>query len=297
MNLWNKYHLANSIEDALTAVQNTAGTTRFVAGGTDLLLDLRQGRHEALDTLVDVSGISELNTVEIRDGNLFIGAAAPLACVIGNEIVQTQAHAICEACSLIGGPQVRNVATLGGNVGHALPAGDGSIALLASGAQVEVVNRAGKQLLELERVYAGPGRSILRNDDLMIGFWLKPENPGEGSVFQRIMRPQGVAIAILNMAVWVRCLDDQILDARIALGPAGPTPFRARMTEAVLRNKVYTAAVQEQAIEAIREEARFRTSPHRATSAYRSHMVSILLKHTLGKALERARNGYPGYFG
>src|SRR5512139_314993 len=140
MSLWKNYLLPQSLTDALQALTGIPGTVRLIAGGTDLLLDLQQGRQSPVDTLVDVSCIPELTCLDLREGELFIGAGVPLDEIVASPLIWQHAFAICEACSLIGGPQVRNTATLGGNVAHALPAADGTISLLAMGAQALVAD-------------------------------------------------------------------------------------------------------------------------------------------------------------
>ncbi len=140
MTSWNHYHIAHSVRDALAVLADTPGEARPVAGGTDLLLDLQQGRHPPIDTLVDVTEIPEMRLIEERSEALFIGAGLPLNQVVASSLVLKHAQALLDAGSLIGGPQVRNTATLGGNVGHALPAADGTISLLALGAKAEVAS-------------------------------------------------------------------------------------------------------------------------------------------------------------
>mgnify|MGYP001028039436 CR=1 FL=1 len=289
MTIWNEYYQAKSITDALQALSASKGPARFIAGGTDLLLDLQQERLAPLHTLVDVNAIPELQVIEIRAGKLFIGAAVPLSLLVANSLVKQHAQALVEACSLIGGPQVRNQATLGGNVAHALPAADGSISLLAQGALAEVACLDGLRQVPLQTVYAGPGRTALRSGlDLLVGFYLPMRAPGEGAAFRRVMRPQGVALPVLNLAVWLQRKAEQIVDVRIALGPAGPIPFRALATEAVLRGQCYDSILIAQAVEVVQSEASFRTSPHRATMDYRTHLAGVLLAEVLAIAWERA---------
>jgi CO/xanthine dehydrogenase FAD-binding subunit len=102
------------------------------------------------------------------------------------------------------------------------------------------------------------------------------------------MRPQGVAIAIMNMGVWLERRDECIHDIRIALGPAGPIPVRARNTETFLRGKPYSPDLSAQAVEILLEETYFRTSPHRSTAAYRRNIAPVLLQDALSAAWERS---------
>ncbi len=289
MALWKTYHLAESINDALQALAAGPGESCLVAGGTDLLLDLQQGRHPSVQTLVDVSNIPEMTVLEVRQGELFIGAALPLNQVVASPLVQQHAQALHEAAGLIGGSQVRNTATLGGNVAHALPAGDGTISLLALDAQAEIADLHGRRRAPVGELYLGPGRSSLHPQaEVLVGFYLPLSEPGVASAFRRIMRPQGVAIAIINMGVWLKREGDYIQDIRIAVGPAGPTPVRARSAEQLLRGRQPDATTLQQTLAALLSEARFRTSPHRATAEYRHHLAGVLLQETFSLAWQRS---------
>lgn len=289
MTLWKNYYNAKSLPDALQALADAPGPARLIAGGTDLLLDLQQGRHPPVHTLVDVTRIPEMTTLEIRQDRLIVGAAVPLNQVVASPIVQFHVQALFEAASLIGGPQVRNTATLGGNVAHALPAGDGTIALLALDALAEVASRQGCRLVPMQELFLGPGRSALQASlELLVGFHLPLRQPGQASAFRRIMRPQGVAIAILNMAVWLHREGERIIDVRIAVGPSGPTPFRALAAEQTLCSQAWSDERIEQVLEVLLSEVNFRTSPHRATATYRQEMAGVLLRDSLQSAWQRA---------
>jgi CO/xanthine dehydrogenase FAD-binding subunit len=289
MTLWKTYHLACNVADALQVLSAAPGGSRLVAGGTDLLLDLQQGRHPPVDTLVDITQIPELTVLEMRQAELYIGAASPLNRIVASPLVYQHAQALYEAASLIGGPQVRNTATLGGNVAHALPAADGTIALLALGAQAEVADLQGCRRIPVGELFRGPGRSALDTQhEILIGFYIAARQAGQGSAHRRVMRPQGVAIAILNIAVWVERVEEIIRDVRIALGPAGPIPFRARGAEDFLRGKSPDRQILTEAVDAVLAESRFRTSPHRSTAEYRRHLVNTLFQETFTTAWERA---------
>lgn len=289
MNLWQYYHCATSVADALAALAEAPGSALIISGGTDLLLDLQQGRHAPVHTLVDVTKIPEMSRLETRPGGLFVGAAVPINQVVRSPLVQEHGQALVEAADLIGGPQVRNTATLGGNVAHALPAADGAIALAALDAQVEIASLAGRRLAPLLDLYAGPGKSRLDpHRELLVGFHLPLRQPGQASAFQRVMRPQGVALPILNLAAWVERRADQIAGVRVAIGPAGPVPQRARRLEAALPGRPLDQAALAEALTLLLEEMHFRTSPQRATAGYRRQLAGVLLNNVLTCAWQRA---------
>jgi len=292
MNLWKNYHNARTVSDALQALAEAPESACLIAGGTDLMLDLQQGNHAPVHTLVDVTAIPEMTALEIREGELYIGASVPHAKITHSEIVKEHAAALATASGLIGGPQVRNTATLGGNVGHALPAADGTIALVALDAEAEVASLDGNRRVPLETLFAGPGKSSLdARRELLVGFYLPLKTGAQASAFKRIMRPQGVAIAILNNAVWLERQDDVVANVRIAFGPSGPVPKRLRQAEDCLRGQVYSEGAVAECAQAVLEEASFRTSRHRATKEYRHHMAGVLLKETLSMAWEAAQPG------
>jgi xanthine dehydrogenase FAD-binding subunit len=288
MPLWNNYLCPQTLSQAISALAADPAGSRLVAGGTDLLLDLQQKRLPAVNTLIDVTHIPELGVIEIRQDRLFIGAAVPLNHLVASRLVLEHTQALHEACSLVGGPQVRNQATLGGNVAHALPAADGTIALLALAAQAEIADMQGTHCLDLIDLFVGPGRSVLAEQpQLITGFYLPLASSQTASAFRRIMRPQGVALPILNMAVWLHRQDNAISEIRLTVGPGGPVPTRLPQTEVILHGQAPTQALLLQATDSLLSEAHFRTSPHRASFAYRQHLAGVLLEQTLLAAWER----------
>jgi xanthine dehydrogenase FAD-binding subunit len=289
MNLWQEYLRPNNLSQALKAFAEASGPILPIAGGTDLLLDLEQGRHAPVHTLMDVTFIGEMNALEIRGEEFFVGAAIPVNRIVHDPFVIANAQALTEACNLIAGPQVRNVATLGGNVAHALPAADGTIALLALNAQAEVAGLTGIRRIPFKELFLGPGKSSLKHgEELLVGFYLRLSQPGQASCFKRIMRPQGVALPIINLAVWLERKDDVISQVCLAVGPGGPTPWRGTEVEQALVGKPLDDETMNVAIEALLAQVGFRSSARRASSDYRRHIVTGLFKEVLETAWKRA---------
>ena len=309
MNLWQNYIRPKTLSEAMDAFATAPRPLLPIAGGTDLLLDLEQGRHAPVQTLIDVTSIAEMTRLEIAGEELFIGASVPVNRVATTPVVAHHAQALTEACNLIAGPQVRNVATLGGNVAHALPAADGTIALLAVDAQAEIASagrvapsgseeRIETRRISFKELFLGPGKSSLKHgEELLVGFYIPIKTPEffknsevsrVSSCFKRIMRPQGVALPILNCAVWLERERDTIKDIRIAVGPGGGTPFRATQAEDTLRGKSFNTTTFESATEALLAQAQFRTSARRASADYRQHIVVSLFKDVIETTWSRA---------
>jgi CO/xanthine dehydrogenase FAD-binding subunit len=287
-----RYVIAGSLQEAIETMSVEDQSLAVIAGGTDLLLDIQQGRHPDPDILLDVSEIEEMRGIRLDGETIYLGGAVTHAEIVHSSLLMEHAQCVVEGCGLIGGPQVRNVATIGGNVAHALPAGDGTIALLALNAEVKIASRDGSTRWEsLVDIFAGPGKvKFDRSQELLVGFRFPVKRNGEGSAFHRIMRPQGVAIAILNMAAWVK-LDSagNIANTHIACGPAGPKPFRAYKTEQYIRGKRFDENLFTQACRVMMGEVSLRTSRHRATKDYREQLIPVLLKEVLGTANFRCR--------
>ena len=289
MNLWQNYVVPASISEALEALAAAPGPSVPVAGGTDLLIDLDQGRHSPVHTLVDLTSIPEMTTFEVREGGLFIGSAVPLSRIMSDPLIALHCRALAEACALIGGPQVRNVATLGGNVAHALPAADGTIALLALDAVAEVASAAGTRHQPVGELFTGPGKSALKHGaELLVGFHLRLRKPNESSCFVRVMRPQGVALPIINLAVWLQRRGPIMADVRIAVGPGGPVPWRARQAERALAGETMSKEAMAHALDEVLAEAQFRSSARRASAEYRRHLIGVILNRAMSLAWQRA---------
>ena len=290
MNNWNTYLIPQSLSEAFTQLKTHEKSCYIVAGGTDLLLEIEQEHRPTVEALVDVTGIPELNKLEVRDKELFIGAAVPLKKIASSSLVQTHAQALAESTGQIGGPQVRAVGTLGGNVGHALPAGDGAISLLALEAFAEVATEGAIRRIPLADLYKGPGESTLQQGkELIVGFYIPLTQTGQASAFSRVMRPQGVALPVINMAMWIETDGIRIKRSRLAVGPAGPVPQRAYDVESILCEQEWNDLTVENAVMALHDCIHFRSSPLRATSEYRDHLAEVLLKRVLNTAFERAK--------
>ncbi len=309
--MWQDYHLPETVAEALDLLAAYNGQARVVAGGTDLILELQQGRRPPVHALVDVTRIDGLNRIQLEDGWITIGAAVTHAQIISSPLIQEHGAALVQACSGIGGLQVRNVATLAGNVAHALPAADGIVALLALGGEAEIAqlqpenplfsektgffndsqskiqnpkSRIRQRWVPLEAMFLGPGRSVVDSTrELITELRFRPTGEREASAFGRIMRPQGVALPILALAAMVRWDESgkQVEFCRVAMGPVAQVPFRARATEVALAGHEINEETLARAVEAALGEANPRTSAHRATQEYRREMIGVLLRRVV----------------
>ncbi len=294
MKLWERYYTPRTIEEASDLLARYAGEARIIAGGTDLLLEIKQGHRPVAKALVDVTCIDELTRLTFDGDRVTIGAGVTHTQIVKTGQLADRATCLVESCGVVGGPQVRNVATIGGNVAHALPAADGTTSLVALDAEAEIIKNGERMWVPILQMFEGPGQSLLDpTRDMLLNVRFKLSGPREATAFKRIMRPQGVALPVLASAVWVRLAADgeTVDDARICIGPVAPVPVRAESVEDALRGRRFDDDALNEAVAIARRDFEPRTSKYRATSEYRVEMIEVLLRRALPLAVRRARTG------
>jgi carbon-monoxide dehydrogenase medium subunit len=286
---WRAYQRPNNLAEALTLLEQGGGRSRVIAGGTDLILQMRQGEYE-IDLLVDITGIEELRRIGESEGWIQIGAAVTHAEVAKNCLIRKEARALSEGCAQVGSPQIRNMATLVGNVISAQPAGDGAVPLTALEAEIEVVSKTGERWVPLEETYRGIGLSCIdpcREVATKVRF---KKLGGKGRTrFFRMSRRRALALPILNgaVAILLNSSVNRIQEARIALGPVAEKPFRPRTAEAFLQSKEVSPEFILEAARIASEEANPRTSLLRGSDFYRKEMIRLYL----GRAIQELLGG------
>ena len=289
INMWKHYHTPSSIDEALNLLQQYNGEARVIAGGTDLLVDMREENGEPQTALIDITRIPELNAVEQIEDHIYLGAAVTHTQITKSALIQQNAACLVESCGVVGGPQVRNVGTIGGNVVHALPAGDGTTSLVALDAEADIVRDGQRQWVPIRDMYLGPAKSYIDpTRDILIRLRFSVRQANQASAFSRIMRPHGVALPILGCALWVQSDDaGQINAARVCIAPVSRTPQRIAEIEAVLIGQSLSDETITQAANTAIDTITPRTSKYRATADYRKDMAGVLVTRTLNAARQR----------
>lgn len=287
---WIAYQKAKSLSEALTLLERAAGKGRLIAGGTDLILQLKQGQYHA-DFLVDISGIEGLKKIQEEDGWVRIGAAVTNGEVAQNPLILREAMALAEGCRNIGSPQIRNMATLVGNVISAQPAADGAIPLMALEAELKVVSKGKERWIALEEAYQGIGVSTVdATKEIATEVRFKKMGKNRATGFFRMARRKALALPILNgaIALLLNPSENRIERARIALGPVGPKPLRTRRAEGYLESEEVSPEVLKEVGRIASEEASPRTSL-RGSAEFRKEMVRIYVVRTLERILAGLR--------
>ncbi len=287
---WERYYTPETVAEAVELLQRYDGRAQVVGGGTDLLVEIRRGLHRPVEAMIDATRITGLDRID-KDGDyIVIGCGVTHSQIVRNANIIKYGTCLSESCSVIGGPQVRNVGTLAGNVAHALPAGDGTIGLLALGGEIEIAGSDGTRWIPMQESFRGPGKSFIdRNREVLTRLRFKPTGPREGSAHHRVMRPQGLCLPIISMAVRVKLGDDNtITNARVSMGPVGPVPYLAESAMEVLVGSAASADQFDRAAEAALASVSLRSSKYRASQEYRTQMVRTYLPAILDRAVERA---------
>ncbi len=278
-----EYLKPKDVGEAISLLGRYDGKAKVIAGGTDIFVE----RNASIEALVDIEGL-KLSYIRENGGEISIGAGTTIKEIAESELLKGSALGVMrEAAEVMATPQIRNVATIGGNVCYAVPSGDFAPALLALGARVKAVGGGGEREIGLEEFFLGNKRTVLKGDEIVVEFKVPSQGGRTGSAFTRVGRTSG-DIALVNAAVWVR-LDGggEVEEGRIALGAVGPTPLRAKEAEGYLKGKKASS-------EEIREAGRIaagETKPitdHRTTAEYRREVSAVLVQRALVTALERA---------
>jgi CO/xanthine dehydrogenase FAD-binding subunit len=229
------YIRPQDLGEALDFIKEHGPETTILAGGTDVMIDMRAGNLQS-KYLLDISRLSALREIKIRDTELSIGAAVTISEINTSEIIRRHAPALQKAADRFAGRQVRNIATIGGNVAHCSPCGDTIPPLLIHDAVAVVVIPAGQRNVPIEEMAGGPYHCTLRPNELITHFILKPKPEDvEFADFQKIGRRKELAISRMSMAAMARQADDRTISfIRFALGSCTPTPHRFREIEEML---------------------------------------------------------------
>jgi len=287
---WIAYEKPKNLDEALRLLERAGGKGRVIAGGTDLILQLKKREYLA-DLLVDITGIQDMKRIREEDGWVRIGAGVTHREVARNSMIQREARALAQGCGQVGSPQIRNMGTLVGNVVSAQPAADGAIPLMVLEAELKLVSSAGERWMALEKAYRGIGLSAIdatREVVSEVRFRKSGERCATG--FFRMARRKALALPILNGAVSLQ-LDfskDRIEKARIAIGPVAEKPFRSRRAETYLESAAISPKNLLEACRIASEEANPRTSL-RGSAGYRKEMIRVYLFRTIERILDELR--------
>ncbi len=278
------FYSPETLAEALKFLDEGGG--RVIAGGTDVIPQMRDGRFQSR-CLIDTTRLEEIRFIKEENGRIKIGSLTTYDDIVQSTLLQREAVALVQASSLIGSPQTRNRGTIGGNIGNASPAGDALPPLLVLNACVHLLTLDGERAIQLKDFLRGPGQTAMKEGELIHHISFDRLLEETSMVFLRLGNRAGMAISIASAAVALQ-LDERgiVKDVRIALGAVAPTAIRSSKAEAVLMGNRGTDDHLDSAAKAAAQEC----SPIddvRATAAYRRHAVTHLVRRGLYAAVEK----------
>jgi dihydropyrimidine dehydrogenase (NAD+) subunit PreA len=274
----------SSLEEAVSLLKTYTPYVRVLAGGTDLLVRMKQGQEEPR-YLVDIRNVKDLDFIEVMNGAVRIGSATKLSEIENSEIVKEELPVLHEAVGFMGLEEIRKVGTIGGNLCNASPAADTAPALLVLDAKVVATGPNGKREIPMEEFFVGPGRTSLKPEELLAEILIPRPPKGAGTSFLKAARTK-TDIAKVNVAVYLIQRDGVVDACRIALGAVAPTPVRVRKAEEALVGKELSDEAIKRAAQIVPSEIRPITDI-RATAKERREISKVLTKRALNIARER----------
>ena len=277
----------HTLDEAIGAFAAAQGSARILAGGTDLLVQMRNGVVRP-GTIIDIKGIAELTSIaEAADGSFFVGAAVSGAALAEHPRFGRVWPGVLEAINLIGSTQVQGRASAGGNLCNASPAGDSVPALVAAGAVVTIQGPNGRRQMPVEAFPAGPGRTNLTPGEIVVGFTLPPRPAGSADAYLRMSPRTEMDIAVVGVGVSLTLAGGVVTAARVGLGAVAPTVLLVADAGAALIGSTLDAASVEAAAAACRAACK-PIDDKRGTIIYRIKVAGVLLRRTVAIAAERA---------
>jgi len=282
-----RYLAPRTLDEAVGAFAAAAGAARILAGGTDLLVQMKAGTVSP-GLIVDIKKIAEMTSIEeTADGGFRIGAAVSGAVLAEHPRFGRVWPGVLEAINLIGSTQVQGRATAGGNLCNGSPAGDSVPAMIAAGAVVTVQGPKGRRQMPVETVPAGPGRTNLAPGEILVAFTLPPRPKGSADAYLRMIPRTEMDIAVVGCGVSLTLDKGVCTAARVALGAVAPTVLLVEAAAKALIGTKLDAAALDAAAAACSAACR-PIDDKRGTIAYRTRVAGVLLKRTAAIAADRA---------
>lgn len=284
------YAAPTSLAQATALLEGARGTARVLSGGTDLIVQLRE-RLRAADLVVDLKKIPELMELTFSpDEGLRLGASVPCYRIYEHADIPSAYPALADAARIVGGWQIQSRASVGGNLCNSSPAADTIPPLIALGARCVIAGPDGRREVPAESFCTGPGRNVLQRGEILTTIVLPPPETLCGSAYERFIPRNEMDIAVAGAGSWVKLGRDgtTIERARIGLAAVAPTPLFAAEASQWLGGKPATDETFERAGE-LAQRVATPISDMRGTAEFRVHLVGVLARRTLARAVERAR--------
>jgi carbon-monoxide dehydrogenase medium subunit len=277
----------HTVDDCLKLLAERSPETKLVAGGTDLLPQMKNGLVKPA-RVIDLSGVPEVHVLAPDDGRGFrVGAAVTARQLERDPRIQSTYQSLAESGALVGSIQVRNLATVGGNICNAAPSADMAPPLVALDAEAVIAGPRGRRRVPMASFFTGVRRTVLESDELLLEFSVPAPGPHSGGCYLRHTPRRELDIAVVGVASQLTLANGVCTKVRICLAAVATTPVRAAAAERALEGQALTPSLIEQAATLAIEAAK-PISDQRGSAEFRRHLVRVLTRRTLTTALARA---------
>jgi carbon-monoxide dehydrogenase medium subunit len=280
------YHRPTTLVEACELGRIHGSKGRYLAGGTEVLVDLRQRRFDT-EHIISLGWVPDLGSIQLSGNVLRIGAMVRLAEIVESAVVQQVFPTLCEAVLHIGSEQIRSHATIGGNFCGAVPCADTPPICVACGAELGLIGPAGERTVPSRDFFVGPRESVLQPGELLVQIVIPPQPTNSGMSYQRFSLRHGSALAVASVAARVVLDGPNIAEAAVVLGAVAPIPLPAVQCAARLQGNTPSEELFETAAAAAAKEAR-PISDIRGSEEFRRHLVQVLTVRALREAARRA---------
>ena len=284
------YATPESVADAVVMLSDQGKNASVLAGGTDLIVQLRENRRRT-DLVVDVKRIAELNALSYDAATgLTIGAAVPCYRIYGDAEVAAAFPGLMDAARLVGGTGIQGRASLGGNLCNASPAGDTIPPMIVLSGEAEIAGPNGTRKVAVEDFCTAPGRTVLEDGEFLVSLHFPAPAPNSGAFYRRFIPRNEMDIAVVGVGASVVLSEDRssFVSARIAVGAVAPTPLFVREAGDALAGQPVSDESIQRAADLARDAAR-PISDMRGTAEYRKHLTSVLTRRVVEGAVQRAK--------
>lgn len=284
---WVDYLRPRTLDECLRAFAEHGANARALAGGTDLLVQMRVGRRTN-GVLIDIKAVPEINELRYDSGEgLTLGAAVPCYRIYRDDTVRQAYPGLIDTVEMIGGIQIQGRASVGGNLCNAAPSADAVPALIALRATCRIASSKGERRVKVEDFCTAPGRNVLGETEILVSLHIPPPAEGFGACYLRFIPRNEMDIAVAGAGVSVKLADGVFEDGRVALASVAPTPLLVRQAGAALRGQPVGRQAVARAAAAARAAARPITDM-RGTAEYRRNLCEVLTRRALERAVQRA---------
>jgi xanthine dehydrogenase iron-sulfur cluster and FAD-binding subunit A len=292
--MWHAYFTVPSTDDAIRLLAEKGGRARVVAGATDLMLELERGARKGVDTLIDITRVPDLDHIHLDEDNVIhLGPLVTHNAAAASELIRTRAYPLARAAWEVGAPQIRNRATVAGNLLTASPANDTITPLMALNASVRLLSTGGERTIPLSEFYTGVRKTVMQADELLVDISFPALTKSQRGTFIKMALRRAQAISVVNAAVILDVSRGSVKSASITLGAVAPTIIHAPEAESYLVGKKLTDEVIAEAARLTMEASR-PIDDIRASAAYRREMVRICILRGLRSLRDQTeREGMP----